>query len=55
MVMFPWDTPFLILLAMLVLGLFVYKMSGVIIGIIEVFIIGFVGGWLFAVIYNKLK
>ena len=29
--------------------------SGVIIGIIEVFIIGFVGGWLFAVIYNKLK
>ena len=29
--------------------------SRVIIGIIEVFIIGFIGGWLFAVIYNKLK
>ena len=29
--------------------------TGVIIGLIEVFIIGFVGGWLFGVIYNALN
>ena len=29
--------------------------GGVIIGVIEVFIIGFVGGWLFGVIYNAMN
>ncbi len=30
-------------------------LSSVIVGVIELFVIGFVGGWLFAVVYNKFK
>lgn len=29
--------------------------ASVIVGIIETFIIGFIGGWLFARVYNKIK
>ncbi len=32
-----------------------FSWGGVIFGIVEIFIIGFIGGWLFALIYNKLK
>ena len=32
-----------------------FSWGRVIVGIIETFIIGFIGGWLFGLIYNKIK